>query len=151
MGTPVAFFFLFMEHILSTAGLQRETNLPSAGRKKKKGKQQKHKGRTKKDQDPLGRAKQGTVTWKWQQNHQIIDSIPPGNLKGSAMPLGRRRWTSGCKSVSEIVTAAALGHFSWKKQTRTEAPFIKGQVTPPNYLPHLLRINKTKDARNWVF
>lgn len=56
------------------------------------------------------------------------------------MPLGSRRWTAEC---SEIVTESwAQGHFSWKKQTRTEAPFMKGQVTPPNYLPHLLRINK---------
>lgn len=148
---PVAFFFLFMEHILSTAGLQRETNLPSVGGEKKGKTTKTQRTSKKKSGDPLGRAKQGIVAWKWQQNHQIIDCIPPENLKGSAMPLGRRRWTSGCKSVSEIVTAAALGHFSWKKQTRTEAPFIEGQVTPPNYLPHLLRINKMKDARNWVF
>lgn len=60
---------------------------------------------------------------------------------------GRMSAASGSRmsSSSQAGTGAAAPGHLWKQQTRTEAPFTKGQVTPPNYLPHLLRINKKKD------
>lgn len=150
-GNTCSFFPpIYRASIDNRRATKGDIHFPGGGEKRNKN----HEERTNRNQNHPGRAKQGPEACKRQQNHQAQDCILPGDPKdGSAVPAGEEGMSSCttdrlCFRNSPL--PAALGHFGQKKGTRTGAPLMKGQVSPPNYLPHFLGINKRKEARNGV-